>query len=74
MLWHRSFDEVPPGPAIIIANEFLDALPVHQAIKNLNGWYERTVEIDRNAAMLPRSASPTSRSRFLFEQLLPPQV
>ncbi len=29
--WHRSLEEVQPeGPAIYIAHEFLDALPVHQ--------------------------------------------
>ena len=29
--WHRSLDEVQPdGPALYIAHEFFDALPVHQ--------------------------------------------
>jgi SAM-dependent MidA family methyltransferase len=44
-LWHQSFDEVPEGPAIVLANEFFDALPVNQAVKQINGWYERVVEI-----------------------------
>src|ERR1700734_2431015 len=30
LLWHPSLTDVPAGPAIIIANEFVDALPVHQ--------------------------------------------
>jgi SAM-dependent MidA family methyltransferase len=46
LLWHTALDEVPEGPAIILANEFLDALPVNQAIKQINGWYERVVEVD----------------------------
>jgi SAM-dependent MidA family methyltransferase len=46
MVWHQSFDEVPDGPAIVIANELFDALPANQAIKQFNGWYERVVEID----------------------------
>ncbi len=33
MYWHRALDDVPHGPAIILANEFFDALPVHQAVK-----------------------------------------
>jgi len=37
--------EVPSGPVIIIANEFIDALPVHQAVKRADGWHERVVEI-----------------------------
>lgn len=28
--WHESLASVPPGPSIIIANEFLDCLPVRQ--------------------------------------------
>ncbi len=45
--WHRSLDEVPEGQFIAIANEFFDALPVNQMIKQGNGWYQRVVEIDR---------------------------
>ena len=32
-------------PAIILANEFIDALPIHQAVKQSDGWHERVVEI-----------------------------
>ncbi len=28
-----ALEDVPGGPSIIIANEFIDALPVHQAVK-----------------------------------------
>ena len=45
MLWHTALADVPSGPAIIIANEFVDALPVHQAVKQADGWHERVVEI-----------------------------
>jgi NADH dehydrogenase [ubiquinone] 1 alpha subcomplex assembly factor 7 len=43
--WHAALDEVPGGPCIIIANEFIDALPVHQAIKRPGGWHERVVDV-----------------------------
>jgi SAM-dependent MidA family methyltransferase len=43
--WHASLDQVPPGPAIVIANEFFDALPVSQAVKVKNRWHCRTVRI-----------------------------
>lgn len=43
--WHNSFEEVPAGPIIVIANEFVDALPVHQAVKQIHGWHERVVEL-----------------------------
>ncbi len=45
--WYDSIDDVPEGPAIILANEFFDALPIHQAVKQNDGWHdERTIEID----------------------------
>jgi NADH dehydrogenase [ubiquinone] 1 alpha subcomplex assembly factor 7 len=45
VLWHGAIEEVPPGPSIIVANEFIDALPVHQAVKQAGGWHERVIEI-----------------------------
>lgn len=52
-LWHDTLEDVPTGPSIIIANEFIDALPIHQAIKRIDGWHERVVEIgpDGNLAI-----------------------
>ena len=69
--WHRSFDEVPGGPLILLANEFLDAMPVHQAVKQINGWYERVVEIDNAGNLAFTVAAEPLR---LFEQLLPRQI
>ncbi len=43
------FDElgdVPEGPAIIVANEFLDCLSVRQFVRDGNGWRERQVGLD----------------------------
>jgi NADH dehydrogenase [ubiquinone] 1 alpha subcomplex assembly factor 7 len=41
--WYAALDELPDGPAIVIANEFFDALPVHQMVKQKDGWHERVV-------------------------------
>jgi SAM-dependent MidA family methyltransferase len=46
--WHTALEEVPAGHTIVLANEFIDALPVHQAIKEKNGWHERVVNFDPN--------------------------
>ena len=43
--WHGGLDDVPGGASIIIANEFIDALPVHQAVKAADGWHERVVDV-----------------------------
>jgi NADH dehydrogenase [ubiquinone] 1 alpha subcomplex assembly factor 7 len=41
---HDDVDALPDDlPLIIIANEFFDALPIHQYIHSINGWRERVV-------------------------------
>jgi NADH dehydrogenase [ubiquinone] 1 alpha subcomplex assembly factor 7 len=46
--WHRSLLDVPEGPAIILANEYVDALPVHQVVKQSDGWHERVIGLNAN--------------------------
>ncbi len=41
--WHASLDELPPGPLLLLANEFLDALPVRHFVRGRAGWAERFV-------------------------------
>lgn len=49
--WHRELAAVPDGALIVIANEFFDALPVHQAVKTASGWHERMVGIGADGAL-----------------------
>ena len=44
--WQPTLAEAPEGPAIVIANEFLDALPVRQYVMSGGRWRERTVRVD----------------------------
>jgi len=42
---HDEVDALPgDAPLIIVANEFFDALPIHQYVKTADGWRERMVE------------------------------
>ena len=42
--WHHDLSTIPAyGPVLIVANEFLDALPVRQLVKTPHGWRERMV-------------------------------
>ena len=41
--WHEHFETVPPGPVLVIANEFFDALPIRQFERVGNAWHERVV-------------------------------
>lgn len=43
--WHDKVGSVPSGPAIFLANEFFDALPIHQYQRLETGWRERLVSI-----------------------------
>ncbi|WP_048861796.1 SAM-dependent methyltransferase, partial [Acidisphaera rubrifaciens] len=42
-VWVDAVEDLPPGPLILIANEFLDALPVRQFERTARGWAERHV-------------------------------
>ena len=43
--WHEGLGEVPEGPAIVVANEFLDALPIRQLVHDGRKWRERVVAL-----------------------------
>jgi NADH dehydrogenase [ubiquinone] 1 alpha subcomplex assembly factor 7 len=44
--WVSRVEELPDGPMLIVANEFLDALPIRQFVRGAGGWSERMVAVD----------------------------
>ena len=58
--WHEAVEEVPAGPAIVIANEFLDALPVRQLVRENGAWRERVVTLSPNGR-LQLAAGPAAQ-------------
>lgn len=45
--WREAIEEVPVrGPVLLIGNEFLDALPVRQFMRDHAGWQERVVRVE----------------------------
>ncbi len=69
--WHRDIAEVGEGPAIVLANEFFDALPVQQAVRGTAGWHERMVGLDGSGHLvLGLHPDPLPA----FEALLPPEL
>ncbi|HVX91880.1 MAG TPA: SAM-dependent methyltransferase [Xanthobacteraceae bacterium] len=69
--WHDALTEVPEAPAIILANEFLDAMPVNQAVKQKDGWYERVIKLDEiDNLVFGLAPEPIPH----FERTLPPHV
>ncbi len=71
IVWNEALADVPEGRAIIVANEFFDALPVNQAVKQADGWRERVVGIDLDGKFAFALAPEPLK---FFEQTLPPQV
>lgn len=49
--WHEHLHDVPAGPSIIFANEFLDTIEVDQIVKVDEGWRQRGVSVDQNGRL-----------------------
>ncbi len=48
-VWHDTVDTLPDLPLYLLANEFLDALPIRQHVRDGNGWRERLVTEEDDA-------------------------
>jgi NADH dehydrogenase [ubiquinone] 1 alpha subcomplex assembly factor 7 len=49
--FHHDLGSIPIDvPLFVVANEFFDALPMHQIVKRATGWYQRNVAFDDNGA------------------------
>jgi NADH dehydrogenase [ubiquinone] 1 alpha subcomplex assembly factor 7 len=44
--WVEGVEELPPGPLLLVANEFFDALPIRQFVRGQTHWAERRVGLD----------------------------
>ena len=51
------------APAIVIANEFFDALPIDQWIMTADGWRQRAVGVDEQGALCFTSVTATAPVR-----------
>ncbi|MGV8955577.1 MAG: class I SAM-dependent methyltransferase, partial [Cypionkella sp.] len=63
--WIDGFDKVGPGPLLVLANEFFDALPIRQFVRAEDGWHERMIGTNNgrrvfglNPTPIPASAMP----------------
>ena len=55
----EDLDAVPPGPSIILANEFLDCLPIRQFVRSGDRWRERQVGLDKSGVLVFGLGPPT---------------
>ena len=56
--WHETLDAVPPGPTLVLANEFFDALPVRHYVRGARGWHERLVGLSPASGRLAFGLAP----------------
>lgn len=65
--WHESVETLPDLPTFFVANEFLDALPIRQFIRDGNAWRERMVGLQDEALTFglgPLSPQPALEHRL----------
>lgn len=62
--WHDRFDTVPDGPLLLVANEFFDALPVHQYVKKGGVWRERLIDLDGERFRFTVAEAPAEADLF----------
>jgi NADH dehydrogenase [ubiquinone] 1 alpha subcomplex assembly factor 7 len=43
--FHEDVDTLPDGPLLLVANEFVDALPIRQFVRTASGWHDRAVGV-----------------------------
>ena len=75
--WHADVAALPPGPLILIANEFFDALPIRQYVRTPAGWAERMVGLDEDGRLafgLRKTPGPSDIDLGPGEPPFPPLV
>lgn len=65
--WHENLDDIPDLPFILVANEFLDALPIHQYQFKNGKWAERAIGLSPHDTLVwgltPSTFTPPLASR-----------
>lgn len=44
--WSPRLEDAPPGPSLIVANEFLDCFPIRQFIRGEDAWHEKLLGVN----------------------------
>lgn len=67
--WHESVASLPEIPNFIIANEFFDALPIHQFRFTNAGWREVLVDFVKGNLVLVLSPGPSPYSALISNEV-----
>ncbi len=67
--WISDLTELPDQPCFFLANEFFDALPIRQFIKDKDQWFERAVRMREEGELaFTKLATPSSASATFNQQ------
>ena len=69
-IWVSRSDDLPDGPMLLVANEFLDALPVRQFVRRGPDWSERLVALDGEDRFVFVEGPPSPVARLLVPEAL----
>lgn len=70
--WHSSLATIPNGPVLMIANEFFDALPIHQFEFRDGVWFERSVTLDDDGNLKLTLTEPSAKFALIPDHLRKP--
>lgn len=66
--WLDSIDALPQQPLFLVANEFFDALPIRQYVRDTEGWRERRIGLAADGGLCfglgPESPQPALEHRL----------
>jgi NADH dehydrogenase [ubiquinone] 1 alpha subcomplex assembly factor 7 len=69
-VWLERADELPSGPLLLVANEFLDALPVRQFVRTRVGWAERLVALDATGKLVFTDGPESAAAALIVPEVL----
>lgn len=72
--WVDSLDSIPNGQLFLVANEFLDALPVQQLVMTEQGWRERVVGCDAEERLFFAAGGDPTGSLMAAGLRVPPDA
>jgi SAM-dependent MidA family methyltransferase len=69
-VWVPRLEDLPEGPMLLVANEFLDALPIRQFVRCGPHWSERMVTLNGDDRFTFIHGPPSPIARFLLPEAL----
>ena len=72
--WLEAVHDLPEQPLFLIANEFFDALPIHQYQRDDDGWRERLIGLRDGKLTFGLSERLSTPDSAVFRAALPEQI